>query len=212
MLRPPSHSSFPGIHSLSLGLMRSHADINRTPTSTTDRSFYADTVDEWAAGPSNLERRNTNVIEQIRKFVPKPLELHEEEEADLLFDEDARRFINLSLLSHLAVQLYDNVPRRTHVKGSVPYPRAFTGKDVVVCAFSTLIYSFFLSVKAIVNDTFHHTTGTGFRPWRHDNRSASRTFSCKKFTIRVILLPNFSTVSASGNGRNRLRLMLARTS
>ena len=149
MLRPPSHSSFPGIHSrfdedpiVDSMYKGSHAEINRTPPST-DHSFYADTVDEWGAGPSNLERRNTNVIEQIKNFVPKPLELHEEEEADLLFDEDARRFINLSLLSHLAVQLYDNVPRGTHVKGSVPYPRAFTGKDVVVCALSTLICSLF---------------------------------------------------------------------
>ena len=108
------------------------AEIDQTPTST-DNSFYLD--HEWV-GPSNLDRRNTNVIEQIKNFVPRPLELHEEEEADLLLDEDARRFINLSLLSHLAVQLYDNVPRGTHVKGSVPYPRAFTGKDVVVCGLS----------------------------------------------------------------------------
>ena len=140
--------------------MENHAEIDRTSPSI-DLSFYADTVDEWVAGPSNLDRRNTNVIEQIKNFVPKPLNLHEEEEADLLFDEDARQFINLSLLSHQAVQLYDNVPRGTHVKGSVPYPRAFTGKDVVVCAFSTW-FVLFLSVKTIVNDTFHHTTGTGF--------------------------------------------------
>jgi hypothetical protein len=166
----------------------SHVEINRSPPSTTDHSFYADPEDDWDAGPSDLERRNTNVIEQIKNFVPKPLELHEEEEADdLLFDEDARRFINLSLLSHLAVQLYDNVPRGTHVKGSVPYPRAFTGKDVVVCALSTLICPFFLSVKAIVNDTFHYTTGTGFRPWRHDNGSAGRTFGCTEFAICVVL-------------------------
>jgi hypothetical protein len=115
----------------------------QTPT-LTENSFYCDTNDEWAAGPSNfLERRNTNVIEQIKNFVPRHLELHEEEEADLLFDEDARRFINLSLLSHLAVQLYDNVPRGTHVKGSIPYPRAFTGKDVVVCTLSSIWFILF---------------------------------------------------------------------
>ena len=145
MLRPPSHSSFPGISlhhqfdedAIVDSLWRgNHVETNRRPPSP-DGSFYTDPVDEWAAGPSNLDRRNTNVIEQIKNFAPKPLNLHEEEEADLLIDEDARRFINLSLLSHLAVQLYDNVPRGTHVKGSVPYPRAFTGKDVVVCALST---------------------------------------------------------------------------
>ena len=45
---------------------------------------------------------------------------------------DGRRFMDISLLSNLAVQLKDKVPRGTHVKGSIPYPRAFTGKDVVV--------------------------------------------------------------------------------
>ena len=49
-------------------------------------------------------------------------------------DEDESRFVNLSLLSHIAMQLRDKVPRGTHVKGSIPYPRAFTGKDIVVCS------------------------------------------------------------------------------
>ncbi|KIJ55471.1 hypothetical protein M422DRAFT_151724 [Sphaerobolus stellatus SS14] len=46
-------------------------------------------------------------------------------------DEDPDRFVILSLLSHLAVRLRDKVPRGTHVKGSIPYHRAFTGKDIV---------------------------------------------------------------------------------
>ncbi|KAI0292306.1 Dbl-like domain-containing protein [Russula brevipes] len=40
-------------------------------------------------------------------------------------------FVNFSLLSNIAVWLRDQVPRETHVKGSIPYPRAFTGKDIV---------------------------------------------------------------------------------
>ncbi|KAJ3805231.1 hypothetical protein F5876DRAFT_82008 [Lentinula aff. lateritia] len=40
-------------------------------------------------------------------------------------------FINYSLLSHLAVQLRDKVPRGVHVKASIPYEGAFTGKDIV---------------------------------------------------------------------------------
>ena len=47
-------------------------------------------------------------------------------------EEDESLFVNLALLSHLAVRLRDRVPRGTHVKGSIPYPRAFTGKDIVV--------------------------------------------------------------------------------
>ncbi|EIW75246.1 hypothetical protein CONPUDRAFT_85508 [Coniophora puteana RWD-64-598 SS2] len=46
-------------------------------------------------------------------------------------DADPDRFVNFSLLSHLAVRLRDKVPRGTHVKSSIPYPRAFTGKDIV---------------------------------------------------------------------------------
>lgn len=113
------------------GNTSNHVEVNQTPISAED-SFYFDS-NEWDAGPSNLDRRNTSVIERIKNFVPRPLELHEEEESDLIFDDDERRFIILSLLSNLAVQLYDNVPRGTHVKGSIPYPCAFTGKDVVVC-------------------------------------------------------------------------------
>lgn len=55
-------------------------------------------------------------------------EMWEEEEP---YGEES--FINISLLSHLAVQLRDSVKRATHVKGSIPYPNAFTGKDIVVC-------------------------------------------------------------------------------
>ncbi|KZP01565.1 Dbl-like domain-containing protein [Calocera viscosa TUFC12733] len=46
-------------------------------------------------------------------------------------EEDDERFVNLALLSHVAVRLRDKVPRGTHVKGSIPYERAFTGKDIV---------------------------------------------------------------------------------
>jgi len=63
-----------------------------------------------------------------------PLELHDEDDDEYWEDEeeDPARFINFALLSHIAVQLRDKVPRGTHVKGSIPYPRAFTGKDIVV--------------------------------------------------------------------------------
>jgi hypothetical protein len=47
-------------------------------------------------------------------------------------EEDENRFVNFALLSHMAVQLRDKVPRGIHVKGSIPYPRTFTGKNIVV--------------------------------------------------------------------------------
>ena len=55
--------------------------------------------------------------------------------------EDGDRFFNPALLSHIAVRLRDKVPRGTHVKGSIPYERAFTGKDIVV-RFLSLVWNF----------------------------------------------------------------------
>jgi len=61
-----------------------------------------------------------------------PEEYHEDEEPYTDSEEDERSFFHSALLSYLAVYLRDRVPRGTHVKGSIPYPRAFTGKDIVV--------------------------------------------------------------------------------
>jgi hypothetical protein len=91
-----------------------------------------DCVHEAIAAIQNLQHDAQLRIYEIANFdLRTHLELHEEEEKDLYDDE--RRFINPSFLSHLAIQLRDEVPRGTHVKGSIPYPRAFTGKDIVVC-------------------------------------------------------------------------------
>jgi hypothetical protein len=139
MLRPPSDSSeFPGLVYLDDDTNSQYrpasniVEVTVPKRANTDDSYDVNDHDDWVAGPSNLLRRNTNVIQQIANFDQRThLELHEEEEDDV-YDDDDRRFINPSLLSHLSVQLRDKVPRGTHVKGSVPYPRAFTGKDIVV--------------------------------------------------------------------------------
>ncbi|KAF7345363.1 hypothetical protein MVEN_01554200 [Mycena venus] len=86
---------------------------------------------ENVAGPSNVSRSPTGLLQVISNYNENErgrLELHDEEEDE---EDDETRFINFSLLSHVAVQFRDKVPRGTHVKGSIPYPRAFTGKDVV---------------------------------------------------------------------------------
>ncbi|KAJ7173704.1 CNH domain-containing protein [Mycena filopes] len=75
------------------------------------------------------------MLRDLASYAPRgPLELHDDVE-DAYWEEDEEedetRFVNFSLLSHIAVQLRDKVPRGTHVKGSIPYPRAFTGKDIV---------------------------------------------------------------------------------
>lgn len=90
------------------------------------------------AGPSNFSRRPTDLLQAISTYEgdkSSQLELQPEaEEEDQYWEdeeEDENLFVNFSLLSHIAVQLRDKVPRGTHVKGSIPYPRAFTGKDIV---------------------------------------------------------------------------------
>ncbi|ESK83843.1 signal transducer [Moniliophthora roreri MCA 2997] len=94
-----------------------------------------------SAGPSSsgadVQRRPSEMLRAIAHYESGQGELGGLEEesyygydgaSDDYMEED---FVNTSLLSNLAVQLRDKVPRGTHVKGSIPYPRAFTGKDIV---------------------------------------------------------------------------------
>lgn len=95
--------------------------------------------------PPNFVRRPTDMLRTLANYSEKPpLDLHESDQMDDYWEDededDEARFVNFSLLSHIAMQLRDKVPRGTHVKGSIPYPRAFTGKDIVVCGF-LFIYS-----------------------------------------------------------------------
>ncbi|CAK5273832.1 unnamed protein product [Mycena citricolor] len=90
------------------------------------------------AGPSNISRSPTGLLQAISNYNENertPYDGHEDATEEGYWEEDEEedesRFINFSLLSHMAVQFRDKVPRGTHVKGSIPYPNAFTGKDIV---------------------------------------------------------------------------------
>ena len=111
-----------------------------------------------------------------------PLELHDEDDGEYWEDdeEDESRFINFSLLSHIAVQLRDKVPRGTHVKGSIPYPHAFTGKDIVVC---TNVHIFYVTPSTeqticLVNNPITDTARATNQSWRVDKRPAGSPSSC----------------------------------
>ncbi|KNZ75187.1 Rho1 guanine nucleotide exchange factor 1 [Termitomyces sp. J132] len=87
----------------------------------------------------NLERHPSDMLRTLAGYgnrdavldvTPEP-QLQEEDYWEDEDDEDESRFINISLLSHMAVQLRDKVPRADHTKGGVQYERAFTGKDIV---------------------------------------------------------------------------------
>ena len=106
---------------------------------------YADGYDgPEALVPGHEVHRATEMLRSIADYSPRGrLELHDEPQDEYWEDDeedDESRFVNFSLLSHIAVQLRDKVPRGTHVKGSIPYPRAFTGKDIVVCSFQIFFF------------------------------------------------------------------------
>ncbi|OAX37661.1 Dbl-like domain-containing protein [Rhizopogon vinicolor AM-OR11-026] len=93
-------------------------------------TLYLDSGSGFQAGNVSLPARPS-----VYSGAPEPLgELLKDE--DDFFDSDSDdpnsdRFVNFSLLSHLAVRLRDKVPRGTHVKSCIPFPCAFTGKDIV---------------------------------------------------------------------------------
>ena len=99
-------------------------------------SLYRD--DSAVSGVSSLPQEYMDIkmpvpLEEERLQGQYPDEDYgEDEELYTDSEEDESLFVNFALLSHLAVRLRDRVPRGTHVKGSIPYPRAFTGKDIVV--------------------------------------------------------------------------------
>lgn len=108
--------------------------------------MYSAPSSQGPGASSSSTWRDPDLVRTVQD-IKRPLELHENfvDEEDDFYDEDPSedgddRFFNPALLSHIAVRLRDKVPRGTHVKGSIPYPRAFTGKDVVVRA-THMIYA-----------------------------------------------------------------------
>lgn len=57
-------------------------------------------------------------------------EAYQDEDEDE--EEPEMNFFNPALLSHVSVQLRDRVERGRHVKGGIPWPHSFTGRDLVV--------------------------------------------------------------------------------
>ncbi|KAJ7460820.1 signal transducer [Mycena latifolia] len=115
----------------------SQALSRNTSANSTGAAVYRPEPDQYlSTAPPNVERHPSEMLRDLASYAPRgPLELHDDAEDGYWEDEDEEddesRFVNFSLLSHIAVQLRDKVPRGTHVKGSIPYPRAFTGKDIV---------------------------------------------------------------------------------
>lgn len=96
------------------------------------------------AGSSRIrEFIGRNQRDRVYDDIKRQLALHEGYESEEDYDEEEEdRFVNLALLSHIAVRLRDKVPRGTHVKGGIPYQRAFTGRDIVVSGSSSIEANF----------------------------------------------------------------------
>ncbi|KAL0953934.1 hypothetical protein HGRIS_005098 [Hohenbuehelia grisea] len=123
--------------------------LNRGPSTGSFGSnmYYDDVVPGGSAaaypygdaGAPGVARRPTEILAALANYdheAPLPPDAALDDGLDDEYwededEEDESRFVNFSLLSHIAVRLRDKVPRGTHVKGSIPYPRAFTGKDIV---------------------------------------------------------------------------------
>lgn len=117
-----------------------------------DSYTYADTYEDTYYAASNnpdVIRRTSEMLRDLAggsSQVPVSSQNYIEEYGDeSQYWEDQEpgedSFVNFSLLSHLAVQLRDKVPRGTHVKGSIPYQNAFTGKDIVVSFHAYLVFA-----------------------------------------------------------------------
>lgn len=140
-----------------------------------------------------------------------PLTSHQIEPAeDVEWYEDESRgdddshFVNVSLLSHIAVMLRNRVPRATRLKGIIPYPRAFTGKDIVVC-FSLVILSLvfsdlFCSPASSLGSTESLLSTTVYRP----------TIAVQLSMLHEILKANCS--STKSNGTDVSSKMMSKTS
>ncbi|KAG9014371.1 hypothetical protein FRB94_012777 [Tulasnella sp. JGI-2019a] len=100
----------------------------------------------------SLGKLDAEVIGDEDEYVPDHLDVLDGEYFDEEEEEDDWRFINLALLSHIAVRLRDKVPRSTHVKGSIPYPRAFTGKEVVSTIQSIIQRELLITLGISTND------------------------------------------------------------
>ena len=122
------------LHDGSTTLLRDDSIGSYGPSTSYSKRTYD--VDDYHHGSADsLDRPHPGVYD-LAESVTDPVDVLGEDDEEEYFtdsdDSDPDRFVNFSLLSHLAVRLRDKVPRGTHVKSSIPYPRAFTGKDIVV--------------------------------------------------------------------------------
>lgn len=136
-----TNSDYPGSKGGASALARNDSAgsyaLSAGPSTVTSPETYDDSANGYGTRGASTESFDRSRANDYGTGGSSGGALADQEEEDDYFtdsdDPDPDRFVNFSLLSHLAVRLRDKVPRGTHVKSSIPYPRAFTGKDIVVC-------------------------------------------------------------------------------
>lgn len=130
-----------------------HVDIDRNSSTTSTNS--TDTGTSFGRPPSSLA---TTVDRNSSYGFPKPViaatpptfgfpspptfgfptpEHHTYDGNFSGTEEEELKPLDPSMLSNIAIRLRDKIPRSTHMKGSIPYPRAFSGEDIVVSFYSS---------------------------------------------------------------------------
>ena len=119
----------------------SHMNVDRNNSIISSNTGGEPTVIEPSSSVATSLYRDNSTVSRVSSLPQEYMDPYDQysdgdyaEDEELYTDseEDESMVVNFALLSHLAVRLRDRVPRGTHVKGSIPYPRAFTGKDIVV--------------------------------------------------------------------------------
>lgn len=88
--------------------------------------------DYGAAGPDDQARGSMGTPPETPGFEREILEDDFEDYEEEGDEQNEMNFFSPSLLSHVSVQLRDRVGRNSHIKGGIPWPNSFTGRDIVV--------------------------------------------------------------------------------
>lgn len=122
------------------------------PSFSVDESLYGDNSPVSTASSLSLPYPGTKIPIPLEGDHPRDQGSDREYAEDGEFyypggDESA--LVDFALLSHLAVRLRDHVPRGV-VKGRMPYPRAFTGMDLLVSGIE-------LAYDSVERNSYHYS-------------------------------------------------------
>jgi hypothetical protein len=96
------------------------------------------------------------------------------------YDAHAPRFIDMAYVSNVVSVLRDKMPCGTQTKGSIRYPEAFTGRDIVVRS-----QPYFFPAH---HESSHKSLDS--HPILHTSKSVQRTPPCSTPNIAKLTLPN----------------------